>query len=83
LDVSLETRCTDFFSWFYSACSKIVSKYVNEFFCGKSDVCYRDSFCAVEMDSGVVIFIPSCIKLGLGTQKMIEGIHKHRTMVIA
>jgi hypothetical protein len=40
-------------------------------------------FFAVEMDSGVLIFIPSCIELDLGTQKMIEGINKYRTMVIA
>jgi hypothetical protein len=31
---------------------------------------------AVEMDSSVMISIPSLIKIGSGTQKLIRGIHR-------
>jgi hypothetical protein len=35
---------------------------------------------AVEMDSGVMIYIPSFITIGSGIQKLMEGggIHRHR-----
>jgi hypothetical protein len=32
---------------------------------------------AVEMGSGARIYIPSFIKTGSGTQKLIAGIHRH------
>jgi hypothetical protein len=32
---------------------------------------------AVEMGSGVMIYIPSFIKIGLGLQKLIGRIHRH------
>jgi hypothetical protein len=32
---------------------------------------------AVEMGSGAMIYIPSFIKIGSGTQKLIGGIHRH------
>jgi hypothetical protein len=32
---------------------------------------------AVEMGSGVIIYIPSFIKIGSGIQKLIWGIHRH------
>jgi hypothetical protein len=41
----------------------------------------------VEMRSGVMIYIPSFIKIGLGIQKLIMGLHRHiystDSMVIA
>jgi hypothetical protein len=33
--------------------------------------------CAVEMDSGAMIYIPNFIKIGSAIQKMIGGIHIH------
>jgi hypothetical protein len=39
---------------------------------------------AVEMGSGVMIYIPSFIKTGSGIQKLLGGIHIHTdSMVIA
>jgi hypothetical protein len=39
---------------------------------------------AIEMGSGVMIYIPSFIKFGSGIQKLIEGIHEHTdSMVIS
>jgi hypothetical protein len=32
---------------------------------------------AVEMSSGVLIYIPSLIKIGLGIQKLVRGIYRH------
>jgi hypothetical protein len=32
---------------------------------------------AVEMGSGAMIYIPSFMKTGSGTQKLIGGIHRH------
>jgi hypothetical protein len=38
----------------------------------------------VEMSSGVMIYIPSFIRIGSGIQKLIGGIHRHTdSMVIA
>jgi hypothetical protein len=31
----------------------------------------------VEMGSGAIIYIPSFIKIGLGIQKLIRGLHNH------
>jgi hypothetical protein len=31
----------------------------------------------VEMGSGVMIYVPSFIKIGSGIQKLIGGIHRH------
>jgi hypothetical protein len=31
----------------------------------------------IEMDSGVMIYIPSFIKIGSGIQKLIWGIHRY------
>jgi hypothetical protein len=31
----------------------------------------------VEMGSGVIIYIPSFIKIGSGIQKLVGGIHSH------
>jgi hypothetical protein len=33
---------------------------------------------AVEMGSGAMIYVPSFIKIGLGIQKLVRGIHTHR-----
>jgi hypothetical protein len=32
---------------------------------------------AVEVGSGVMIYIPSFIKIGSGIQKLVGGIHRH------
>jgi hypothetical protein len=32
---------------------------------------------AAEMGSGVMIYIPSFIKIGSGIRKLIKGIHRH------
>jgi hypothetical protein len=38
----------------------------------------------VEMGSDAMIYTPSFIKIGLGTQKLIRGIHRHTdSMAIA
>jgi hypothetical protein len=39
--------------------------------------------CAVEMDSGVMIYIPSFIKIGSGIQNLIREINRHNSMEIS
>jgi hypothetical protein len=35
----------------------------------------------VEMRSDAIIYIPNFIKIGLGTQKLIMGIHRHTNSI--
>jgi hypothetical protein len=37
---------------------------------------------AVEMGSGVMIYIPSLIKIGSAVQKFTEGIHRRRESMV-
>jgi hypothetical protein len=36
--------------------------------------------CAAEMGSGVMIHIPSFIKIDSGVQKLLGGVHRHRQL---
>jgi hypothetical protein len=38
---------------------------------------------AAEMSSGSMIYIPSFMKIGSGSQKLIEGTHRHTETEIA
>jgi hypothetical protein len=35
----------------------------------------------VEIGLGVMIYIPSFIKIGSGTQKLLRGIHRHKDSI--
>jgi hypothetical protein len=37
---------------------------------------------AIEMGSGVMIYIPSFIKIGSGIQKLMGGIHRHTDSMV-
>jgi hypothetical protein len=37
---------------------------------------------AIEMSSGVMIYIPNFIKIGSGIQKLIRGIHRDRISLL-